>query len=414
MATFNLTHFYQSNRRILIWVILIGLLWLLRDFFGLVFLTFVLAFSAGPLAEFGNQRLRLPYWLSLVTVYMLFLLMLFGFIRFVAPQVAGEATRLITNFPQMQQRMIEAKDRLIMRYPAMRQPFRAYLRSAMDDDAAQLVAAELSAERARLGLSEEAVAEAELTSEINTEALHRYHAREDELLIQALVAKQFARVRERTPGVINYLYKASATTLLALLFSFLILLDLRALTRQVKVLGSSRLRHFYEEAAQPVVRFAMLVGRAIQAQAAIACVNTALTAIGLSVLQVPSLAMLLLIVFVCSFVPVLGVFISTTPIVLVALNAGGLDLSALVIGMVVVIHFIEAYLLNPLIYGRHFKLNPVVTLIVLFLAHHAIGLWGLLLGVPIARYFIFDVFGVGLRGKRGERSKAEPATVSAD
>ena len=51
--------------------------------------------------------------------------------------------------------------------------------------------------------------------------------------------------------------------------------------------------------------------------------NTVLTLIGLLLLDIPLVAMLSVIVFVCSFIPVLGVFISTMPIVLVALNAGG-------------------------------------------------------------------------------------------
>ena len=122
-----------------------------------------------------------------------------------------------------------------------------------------------------------------------------------------------------------------------------------------------------------------------------------LTLIGLLLLDIPLVAMLSVIVFVCSFVPVLGVFISTTPIVLVALNAGGPGLSLAAIGLVIVIHAIEAYVLNPIIYGRHLKLNPVLTLIILYVGYHAFGLWGMLLGVPVARYFIHDVLGVPFR-----------------
>jgi predicted PurR-regulated permease PerM len=111
-------------------------------------------------------------------------------------------------------------------------------------------------------------------------------------------------------------------------------------------------------------------------------------------------------VFVSSFIPVLGVFISTTPIVLVALNAGGPPLSLAAIGMVVVIHALEAYVLNPMIYGRHLRLNPVLTLIILYVGYHVFGLWGMLLGVPVARYFIHDVLGVPFkeRGVAGEQT----------
>ena len=61
------------------------------------------------------------------------------------------------------------------------------------------------------------------------------------------------------------------------------------------------------------------------------------------------------------------------------------------------IRVIEAYVLNPIIYGRHMRLNPVLALIILYVGYHAFGLWGMLLGVPVARYFIHDVIGVPFR-----------------
>lgn len=64
--------------------------------------------------------------------------------------------------------------------------------------------------------------------------------------------------------------------------------------------------------------------------------------------------------------------------------------------MITIIHIIEAYGLNPMIYGKHLKLNPVLVLIILLIAYHSFGLWGMILGVPVAYYFIHDVFGVPL------------------
>jgi predicted PurR-regulated permease PerM len=222
---------------------------------------------------------------------------------------------------------------------------------------------------------------------------------EDDLLIQMFIRRQAERIRAYTPELTTLLWRALVTTMLALLFSFLISLDILRLMREVQSLRASRLRDFYEQTAQPVVRFAYVVGRAIQAQAMIACANTALTLVGLLVLGVPSVAMLSLIVFVCSFIPVLGVFISTTPIVLVALNSGGFGKAAAVVGFVVFVHVVEAYVLNPLIYGKHLKLNPVVVLVILFVGHHMFGLWGMLLGVPVAYYFLHYVFGVPVWGE---------------
>jgi predicted PurR-regulated permease PerM len=51
------------------------------------------------------------------------------------------------------------------------------------------------------------------------------------------------------------------------------------------------------------------------------------------------------------------------------------------------------------------KLNPVLALIILYVGYHAFGLWGMLLGVPVARYFIHDVLGVPFR-ERGRPASA--------
>ena len=56
----------------------------------------------------------------------------------------------------------------------------------------------------------------------------------------------------------------------------------------------------------------------------------------------------------------------------------------LVIVMVIGIHMIEAYGLNPAIYSAHLKLHPLLVLTVLVVAEHSLGVWGLLLaGAPL-------------------------------
>ena len=55
-------------------------------------------------------------------------------------------------------------------------------------------------------------------------------------------------------------------------------------------------------------------------QALIAMVNTALTALGMWVLQIPGIGLLSLFVFLCSFIPIAGCIISTVPIGFVALT----------------------------------------------------------------------------------------------
>ena len=404
MSTFSLNEFYQRNRKVVIWVILILLLWALRDFFAVVFVGFVLAIVAAPMADIGMRRLRLPHWAAVTAVYIGFLVVLFSVVWFVVPSVAAQVNRMMENLPQTESAFIDTKNRLVQRYPALREPISGYMRSALADDQLQLIEEELDRERVRLGLTEIDLAAAAEAAATPTGVLGEYYNRQDQLLLNALMTVQRARLTQYAPIITVTLYRATATTLLALLFSYLILIDLNRIKSGISRLRTSRVGDFYEEAAPPIARFGILLGRAVEAQAAIAVVNTVLTMVGLLLLDIPLVAMLSVIVFVCSFVPVLGVLISTTPIVLVALNAGGPALSLAAIGLVIVIHAIEAYLLNPLIYGRHLRLNPVLTLIILYVGYHAFGLWGMLLGVPVARYFIHDVFGVPFR-ERGRLAR---------
>lgn len=58
-------------------------------------------------------------------------------------------------------------------------------------------------------------------------------------------------------------------------------------------------------------------------QARIALVNTALTAAGMWALAIPGMGLLSLFVFICSFIPIAGCFISTVPVAFVALTEYG-------------------------------------------------------------------------------------------
>ncbi len=432
---FSFDRFYRLNRRVLIWIILAFLLWLLRSFFSLIFLTFIFAFMAGPVADVFMRRLKVNRRIAICLTFGVFIGSITTVSVFVVPQVAREAFTLVRNLPETEQRLFELRKDIVDRYPTVEPVLMNYLRSTIPDAAL----AELAAEHAELPSvlplplpgaeppaespagapgSEESLEEVldaaaaaaaqeafgEVTSETRAadaaENELRLAARQDEAIIHLFIRHQITTITDAMPGIIRMMWSASATVLLALLFSFLISLDISRLGQEVRNLRASRLRDFHNEVAQPVVRFAYVVGRAIQAQAMIAAVNTILTLIGLMILGVPSLAVLSMIVFLCSFIPVLGVFLSTTPIVLVALNAGGLNLAILCVVMVILVHAVEAYFLNPLIYGKHLKLNPVLVLIILFIGHHAFGAWGMLLGVPVAHYFIHDVFGVPIWSER--------------
>jgi predicted PurR-regulated permease PerM len=105
-------------------------------------------------------------------------------------------------------------------------------------------------------------------------------------------------------------------------------------------------------------------------------------------MEIPNIAFLSAVVFVCSFIPVAGVFISSVPLCLAALTKSGLPLMAWAIVFVTIIHMIEAYILNPRIYGARLRMNPVLVLAILVISNHLFGIWGLILGVPVVNYLV--------------------------
>jgi len=191
-----------------------------------------------------------------------------------------------------------------------------------------------------------------------------------------------------TTRLVGAMTKVVFKALLSLIFSFMILWDLPRVKRGVAALKYSRLSFMYDDLAGAISQFGTVVGKAFEAQGAIAVINTALTTGGLIVLQVPGVGFLSVVTLLCSFIPVAGVFISTTPMVILALSEYGVAKACWVVFMVILVHLVEAYVLNPQIYSTHLHLHPLFVIVLLYVAEHSFGVAGLLMAVPVAVYLL--------------------------
>ena len=178
-----------------------------------------------------------------------------------------------------------------------------------------------------------------------------------------------------------------------LLLSFFITVDFPNLRAGVRSLQDSRLRFLYAELMPGILELGHLVGKAFLAQGVISLLNAVLTWIALRVLGIDNALLLSVVVFIFSFIPVIGVLLSSIPIALTALlqSNGSLGLALYGIGAILVVHFIEATLLSPKIVGKMLHLHPVLGIIVLAIAEHYFGIWGLLLAYPVTVYLISRV-----------------------
>lgn len=182
--------------------------------------------------------------------------------------------------------------------------------------------------------------------------------------------------------------KTAFKGLVAILFSAIFLWDLPRIAAGVRSLQRSRARSVYLELAPRLGDFADVLGKSFEAQTMIALVNTSLTSLGLVLLGIPGVGFLSLVTLLCSFIPVAGVFVSTFPMLVLALSDCGLVKCGGVLLMVAGVHVVEAYVLNPQIYSAHLHLHPILVLVVLYVAEHMYGVPGLLLAVPVTVFLL--------------------------
>ena len=102
---------------------------------------------------------------------------------------------------------------------------------------------------------------------------------------------------------------------------------------------------------------------------------------------------LFILIFILGLIPVAGVIISLIPLSIIAYNLGGFTYIIYVLILIIVLHTLEAYVLNPKLMSHNTKLPIFVTFLVLIVSEHLFGAWGLIVGIPIAM-FLLDIFEV--------------------
>ncbi len=357
---FDIAQFMRTNKTLAIWAAFFGLVWLASYYglFGLVFITYILCFLFhGPIEDLA-VRTKLPRALWATVVYLVFLAAVLSILSGVLPTLGAESTAFVKKLPETLESLRTHLDQWAWLVPDMATPI----------------------SRVR-----------------------------DYLALESLVGVKAETLFTLAVTSFNQITNYVSTFLLGTLFSFLIMLDFPNLRAKTIALRDSRLRDIYDVTARSVVRFAVVVGMGFRAQMMIAAVNTILTAMGMYLLGIKPIALLSTVVFFCGLIPVLGTFISSAPIVLVAVNTTGPGHALWAVLMIIVVHTIETYVLNPRIVAAMFKISPLVTLMILYIGHKLFGLWGMVLGVPVS-VFVFRhvILGNGLEA--GRKSGGEEAT----
>ena len=126
------------------------------------------------------------------------------------------------------------------------------------------------------------------------------------------------------------------------------------------------------------------LGSYVRGTASVALVDAIGIGIGLVILQVPLALPLAVLVFLLSFIPLVGATVAGALGALVALVANGPVSAILVVGVVVLVNQLEGNFLQPVLMGRALKLHALVILLALTIGTVLAGILGAVLAVPIA------------------------------
>ncbi|TDD25476.1 AI-2E family transporter [Nonomuraea diastatica] len=117
---------------------------------------------------------------------------------------------------------------------------------------------------------------------------------------------------------------------------------------------------------------------------AVAAVHGVVIGIVLAIMGVPLWPALALLIFLASFVPIVGIFFAGAVATLVTLGSKGPIYALIFVGILVVEQQLENHVLQPLIVGRLLHFHPLAIIIVLAVGGILAGIAGAVVAVPIA------------------------------
>lgn len=116
----------------------------------------------------------------------------------------------------------------------------------------------------------------------------------------------------------------------------------------------------------------------------VGCFHGVVVAITLTALGSPLIAPLAILVFIGSFLPIIGALVFGGLSVLVVLLTKGLVAGLILLGVLVAANQIEAHLLQPFLVGRYVRLHPLAVLLLITAGGLFGGIIGAILAIPLA------------------------------
>ncbi|WP_431833388.1 AI-2E family transporter [Cytobacillus oceanisediminis] len=316
-------------KRFIIFGIIVLALYLLRSMINLILITFIFSFLMDRLVKLVLSRFKLNRKLTVITLYMGIIGLLSIGIIKYLPLIVSEISQL---FKQVESFYTQKHDNIVITY---------------------------------------------IVQMLETNEITKYLEQGFAFLLQ-----YFSDISH-----------IAIQVLLSLILSLFFLLEKPKLIEFTLKFKHSKIADFYNEIEYFGSKFVQTFGKVIEAQFVIATVNCILTTLALWIMDFPQLMGLSILIFLLGLIPVAGVIISLVPLCTIAYSLGGFIQVFYIVLVIMVIHAIEAYILNPKLMSSKTDLPVFYTFIVLIFSEHFFGVWGLIVGIPVF-VFMLDVLEV--------------------
>ncbi len=150
----------------------------------------------------------------------------------------------------------------------------------------------------------------------------------------------------------------------------------------------------------------------VRSQILVAAIDAVGIGIGAAILGVPLVIPLTVLVFLSSFIPVVGAIASGVIAVLVALVSNGFGSALIMLIIVVGVQQIESQVLQPFIMGKAVAVHPLAVVLSVAAGAYLFGIVGALFAVPLVAV-LNTVIGYIVRAN-GPRPEPDPDTVDPD
>lgn len=307
-------------------LLLLGLIWalfVLRDLVLVVLTAIVIASAIEPAARYLH-RYRIPRFMAVLSVYLAFFGVFFGFFYFFVPPLLSETLNLLSDFPSY----IETMDSM------------SVVSGSSSLDATFNIP--------------------QLLSQISG------------------VLQGFST---NTLSAASAIFGGALSFILIIIFSFYFAMQSTGIDDFLRVVTPVKNQRYVLDLWR---RSQHKIGLWMQGQLLLGLIIGILTYLGLVILGVPYALVLAVLAGLFELIPVFGPILSAVPAIAIAFVSGGLSLALVVLALYAIIQQFENHLIYPLVVTKVVGVPPLLVILALIIGAQLAGFLGIILSVPAA------------------------------